>query len=432
MADSHQVRWTTGRGLSIPAARRVRLVLDGDHLVLHDASGRRRTLAPVARLVRAHTRTFAELRTLRRWPADPADRTMLTFIPHTGMARVINEEIARIEASAGPAAVVLSDTDGPVITLPLVGLVVSTTSLNDLVDASGVADLVRELGLTVDIGAPLDRSQRAAESRVLLRPSNRLLSWSRLVLAPAAASFVVTTIALEHADWPSWPHVVACMLAVGATLGLVRSQMSFTVLTKRPPSSAGRAAYTVPGAVPGTQLQLGPQDVVIVRPFEAEEVWLGGPRSHGVTEVEIGGRQVHLRRADGRVITAFERAEVAPTPGDVDSLRACCTSAGIGIVPASLEADVGSAKTLPLRPTGERAGDLASDRETGQLGLTVPGWCAVAAAAGLVGPLGPGADIGAMGWVLVASNAACLLAVAWGALDRWRWRRRAARTRGGS
>lgn len=433
MADPHRVRWTTGRGLSIPAARHVRVVLDGEQLVLRDVDGRSRQLGHVASFVSAHTRTFAELRSLRRWPADPADETLLELIPAGGVGRELQYEVTRIEASAGPAAVVLSDASGPVVALPLAALVPPGTSVNDLLDASGAAGLVRALGLTAEPGAPLAKAQRAAESRVLLRPLNRLLAVSRLVLTLAVASAVVAMIAIQSgADWPGWPHVLACLLVVAATVGLVRSQWQFRSLTGTALDSGDRAAYTVPATAPGTQLQFGPRDVVIVRPFEAEETWLGGPRTAGVTEVEIGTAHVHLRRGDGRVIAAFERTELAPTPEDVEALRDCCESAGIEVGAGSPGAEVGAAGPLPLRPFDERAGDLLSRRESGELGLTVPVWCGLAAALGLVGALGPGADAGVIGWLLVAGNVACLLAVVWGWVGLWRWRRRSGRVRGGS
>ena len=99
MTEAAQVRWTTGRGLSIHAARHVRLVADHGELWLHGVRAEPRLLGTVASLTSAHLRTHGELWSLRRWPADPADESLLARMPASGRARVIEAERDR---SAGP------------------------------------------------------------------------------------------------------------------------------------------------------------------------------------------------------------------------------------------------------------------------------------------------------------------------------------------
>ncbi|MFD1826819.1 hypothetical protein [Mumia zhuanghuii] len=431
MTETHQVSWATGRGLSIPAARHVRLVADGGELWLHDSDAEPRLLGTAASLTRAHPRTHSELRSLRRWPADPADESLLRQVPASGVVRRIEAERDRQEALAPSGALVLSGPDGPVITVPLLDVVPPGAPASDALRASGAAALVRALGLTLQEGPPLDRTQRAAESRVLLRPQRRQLRLARLVWTMAVVSVVIVLVALQAGvDWPAWPHAVACLLAVAATAGLVRSRLAFRRLTRTPLEAAGRSVYDVPGGVAGTQVQFGRDDVVIVRPYEAQEIWLRGPATGGVALVELGAAQVHLRDAEGALLAGFDTAELVPATADADRLRACCETAGIEVTAGRLDAEVGTGATTPLRPIDGRAGWELTERESGALGLSVPIVCGLAAVLGLVAPLGPGAKVDAFGWLLVAAGVACVLAVLWGAVSQQRWRRSVGRDHG--
>jgi hypothetical protein len=428
MTEARQVRWTTGRGLSIPAARHVRLVADGGELWLHDSDAEPRLLGTAATLTSAHLRTHRELRSLRRWPADPADESLLRQLPTSGVLRGLEAERDRQEALAPSGALVLSGPDGPVVTVPLLDVMPPAAPVSDAVRTSGAAALVRTLGLTLQEGPPLDRAQRSAESRVLLRPQRRLLRLARLVWTTAVVSAVIGMAAVQtDVDWPAWPYAVACVLAVTATAGLVWSRLAFRRLTHAPLEAAGRSVYDVPGDVAGTQLQLGRDDVVVVRPYEAQETWLPGPASAGVTRLELGTAQVQLRDAEGTLLAAFVTAELVPDPADAERLRACCETAGIEVTAGALGAALGTGATTPLRPVDGRGGWELTDRESGALGLTVPVVCGLAAAVGLVPPLGPGADLTAFGPLLVAADLACLLAVVWGEVSQRRWRRRVAR-----
>ena len=154
MTEAAQVRWTKGRGLTIPAARHVRLVADHGELWLHGVRAESRLLGTVASLTSAHLRTDGELRSLRRWPADPADESLLARTPAFGRARVIEAERDRIEALAPTGALVLCGTDGPVITVPFRDVLPTGISESDVLRASGAAALIRELGLTLQDRPP--------------------------------------------------------------------------------------------------------------------------------------------------------------------------------------------------------------------------------------------------------------------------------------
>ena len=423
MTEARQVRWTTGQGLSIPAARHVRLVADRGELWLHGVRAEPRLLGTVASLTSAHLRTDGDLRSFRRWPADPADESLLAPRPVFESARVTEAGRDRNEA-APTGALVLCGPDGPVITVPFRDVLPTGIPESDVLRASGAEALIRALGLTLQDGPPLDRTQRTAESRVLLRPHRRLLGLAQLVVTMGVASSVISGFAMkEELSWPAWPYTVACLLAVAATVGFLGSRLAFRRLTRTPLQAGGRSVYDVPGGVAGTQLQFGPDDVVVVRPYEPGEIWLRGPAAGGVTLIELGKAQVHLKDADGTLLAAFDTAELVPAPADADRLRACCEKAGIKVTSGGFEAARTHGVGTRLQPVrGETVWGL-TDREAGLLGPGVDLLCGLAALLGLIALLGPRASVDGFGWLLVNAHLVCLLAVLPGVFGRW-WRRK--------
>lgn len=421
---SAQLGWQVGRGLSIPLAREVRLVVRDGVLWLHEPHEQPRSIGPLAH---AYLRTAVDVRRMRRWPADSLVVSVLGRMPRTGIGGAVATARDELEDEGPTGAMVLAGDSGPVIAVHLPDFMPPGALIAEGWSASGAGALIDALGLELHPAPPPDRRRLTMESRILLRPRRRLLARARTVHALFLASALFTLVALERgADWPSPLAAAAAVLLVAGIAGLVLGKRRFLAVAGTRLDAAGRAIYDVPGDSCGVQVQMGREEVVVVLPHQAEEIWLGGPATRGVARVQVGRAEVQLRNADGIALMSFSTAELVPSSADADRLRSCCAAAGVTCGEGGFEADLGEGRTQPTgRTAGAESRTWMSPEDTGDGGLSIPITGGVAAVMGLIAPLGPGVDLGPVAWLLIVGHLLCLAAVAWGAWSLWRWRRSA-------